>query len=316
MRKNRFIPKSETLVEVTCRTVQSRLLLHPRPEVCRLILGVLGRAQRLFQMKICNLACLSNHIHLLLVVDDAEQLSSFMEYVNSNIAREVGRLVDWKEKFWGRRYHAILVSDEPRAQEERYRYILSQGVKEGLVEKVRDWPGVHGARAILDGEPLQGYWFDRTREGAARRRGEEPGELEYATEEKVVLSPPPCWKHWSEERIRARVAEMVEQIEKEAEEDRRSRGVKVLGAKAILAQAPHQKPKQTKRTPAPGFHAVTKAARLALRDAYALFMAAYQEAAEKLRGGDRSVRFPEGSFPPALPFVRGALEQAWRLEAA
>jgi hypothetical protein len=267
-------------------------------------------------MKICNLACLSNHIHLLLVVDDAEQLSSFMEHVNSNIAREVGRLVDWKEKFWGRRYHAIIVSDEPRAQEERYRYILSQGVKEGLVEKVRDWPGVHGARAILDGETLQGYWFDRTREGAARRRGEKPGELDYATEERVVLSPPPCWQHWSAEKIRARVAELVEDIEKEAEADRRSRGVKALEAKAILAQSPHQKPKQTKRVPAPGFHAATKAARRALRDAYVLFLAAYQDAAEKLRSGDRSVRFPEGSFPPALPFVRGALDQAWRLEAA
>ena len=58
MRKNRYIPNPETLVEVTCRTVQSRLLLRPRPEVCRLILGVLGRAQRLFQVQICNLACL------------------------------------------------------------------------------------------------------------------------------------------------------------------------------------------------------------------------------------------------------------------
>ena len=265
---------------------------------------------------ICNLAFLSGHCHLLLVVEDADQLASFMEHVNSNIAREVGRLVDWREKFWGSRYHAILVTDEAKAQEERYRYVLSQGVKEGLVEKVRDWPGVHGARAILGGEPLKGYWFDRTREGAARRRGEEPGELKYATEEEVVLTPPPCWRDWSEEKIRARVAELVDEIEKEAEADRRSRGVKPLGVKAILAQSPHQKPKKTKKSSEPAFHAATKAARRALRDAYALFLAAYQEAAEKLRQGDRSSRFPEGSFPPALPFVRGTLPSTWRLAAS
>jgi len=108
----------------------------------------------------------------------------------------------------------------------------------------------------------------------------------------------------------------VDEIEKEAEADRRSRGVRPLGVKAILAQSPHQKPKKTKKSPAPAFHAATKAARLALRDAYALFLAAYREAAEKLRQGDRSNRFPEGSFPPALPFVRGALPSTWRLAAS
>ena len=38
-------------------------------------------------------------------------------------------------------------------------------------------------------------------------------------------------------------------------------------------------------------------------NAYALFVAAYRTAAEKLRAGIRDVVFPQGSFPPALPFV-------------
>ena len=295
--------------------MQSRLLLTPRPEVCHLILGVVGRAQRLCSMKICSLTFLSGHYHMLLVVEDAEQLSSFMEYVNSNIAREVGREVDWREKFWGGRYHAIVVSDEPAAQEERYRYLLSQGVKEGLVEKVRDWPGIHVARAVLDGERLQGHWFNRTKEGNARRQGKAPGELEFAEAEEVVLSPLPCWKDWSEERIRARVAGMVEEVEKEAAAERQSCGMRPLGRESILRQAPHERPKKTKRSSAPAFHAATKAARRAMREAYGWFYAAYRDAAEKLRKGERGWSFPEGSFPPALPFARGDLAQAWR-EAA
>jgi hypothetical protein len=55
--------------------------------------------------------------------------------------------------------------------------------------------------------------------------------------------------------------------------------------------------------PAPAFHAVTKAVRESLWTAYATFVAAFREAAEKLKVGDRTVRFPVGSFPPALPFV-------------
>ena len=47
------------------------------------------------------------------------------------------------------------------------------------------------------------------------------------------------------------------------------------------------------------------AAPLACREMYALFVAAYREAAGKLRKGYRGARFPIGSFPPALPFVGG-----------
>jgi len=39
-----------------------------------------------------------------------------------------------------------------------------------------------------------------------------------------------------------------------------------------------------------------------LRDAYSAFAAAFRIASERLRSGDRGARFPEGCFPPALPF--------------
>jgi hypothetical protein len=47
--------------------------------------------------------------------------------------------------FWSRRYSSIVVSDEEKAQVERFRYILSHGVKENLAERVLNWPGVHAA---------------------------------------------------------------------------------------------------------------------------------------------------------------------------
>jgi hypothetical protein len=51
-RKLRFIPDGGALVEVTCRTVQGRLLLVPSPQLNDIILGVLGRAQRLHPVEI------------------------------------------------------------------------------------------------------------------------------------------------------------------------------------------------------------------------------------------------------------------------
>ena len=101
------------------------------------------------------------------------------------------------------------------------------------------------------------------------------------------------------------MSHLVEEIETEAAAERKKTGKPVLGVAAILAQDPHDHPKRPKKEPAPFVHAATKAARLAFREMYALFVAAYREAAEKLRKGDRGAPFPLGSFPPALPFVGG-----------
>jgi hypothetical protein len=300
----RFVPERGAVVEVTVRTIQSRLLLRPSPALNERVVGVLGRAQKLYGVRCCAVAFASNHWHALLQVDDAEQLARFMQHVDGNIAREVGDLVGWSGTFWARRYTSILVSDEEAAQVDRLRYILAHGVKENLVERVLDWPGVHAGRSILEDRPLKGYWFDRTQEYAARNRGEEYGRLAYATEETFHLTRLPCWEHLSKEQYRQRVAELVEEIEAEARMARLERGLPVLGVGAVLRQNPHTQPNKAKKSSAPRFHAATKAARNALREMYGLFLAAFRDAAELLKAGDRMARFPIGSFPPGLPFVR------------
>ena len=303
-RRVRFIPEDGALVEVSCRTIQSRYLLRPGPALNEIILGVLGRAQRLYPVQICGFVFLSNHYHLLLRVPDAELLADFMEYVQSNLAREVCRLYGWKDKVWSRRYSAIVISDEEAAQVDRFRYVLANGCKEGLVASPRDWPGVNMIAAVLDGKPLTGTWFDRTKEYAARLRGESSTRYQYSTEETVALSPLPCWRHLTSDRYRERAASLVQEIEAEAAAERKRTGIQPLGAAAILRQRPHTRPNKTKKSPSPGFHAATKAARRDLWEAYARFVAAFREASEKLRNGDRTAHFPIGSFPPGLPFVR------------
>jgi hypothetical protein len=89
----------------------------------------------------------------------------------------------------------------------------------------------------------------------------------------------------------------VEDIELEAAVRRKETGARPLGPAAILTQDPHRQPKKTKKSPAPAFHAASKAVRRELWNAYALFVAAYRDAAEKLRAGDRDMVFPKGSFP-------------------
>jgi hypothetical protein len=156
-----------------------------------------------------------------------------------------------------------------------------------LVEKAREWPGVHAVRALLDEGPLEGLWFDRTQEYSARRRGEEHERNRFATPEAVTLSPLPCWEHLSPESRKERVAEFVREIEEEAAAQRKATGKTVLGRAAILKQHPHERPNRPKKSYAPLVHAASRKVRLALYEGYRAFVAAYREAAEKLKAGHR-----------------------------
>ncbi|WPB77632.1 hypothetical protein KYC5002_00500 [Archangium violaceum] len=64
-----------------------------------------------------------------------------MRYLRANLSKKVGRLADWSGGFWERRYSAEPVLDDT-ALVGRLRYVLTHGVKEGLVERSAEWPGL------------------------------------------------------------------------------------------------------------------------------------------------------------------------------
>jgi REP element-mobilizing transposase RayT len=272
----------------------------------RRFIGVIARAQRLFDVQVHAVTCLSNHWHALLSPGDAQQLAGFMNYVQGNLAKEAGDLHDWRGPFWGGRYDAALVSDEPEIQHRRLSYCLAQGAKEGLVARPELWPGVHSVHALRDGTPLRGVWYDRTALClAARGRGNSPALEDHASEEVLVLDPLPCWaaEGLSEEEIRKRVGEIVKQIAQEAATEHQANGTRPSDPESFLGVHPHHRPEKTKRSPAPLVHAATREVRQRFWEAYAIFVDAYAAAVELLRAGCQNVRFPEGSFPPRLPFV-------------
>jgi len=77
-RKLRYVPQTRTLVSITNRTLQGRYLLRPGPSFNDLFLGILGRTQRLHEMAIAAVSVLSSHFHILLIVDDAQEVAPCM----------------------------------------------------------------------------------------------------------------------------------------------------------------------------------------------------------------------------------------------
>ncbi len=303
-RELRHVREGGTMTELTTRTIQGRYLLRPSKDLNEIVLGVVGRAQRLYKVELFGVSVLSNHYHMLAWAKNSDQISDFMEFVNGNLSGEVGRLVDWPGTMFPERYRSIAVSDERRAQEERLRYLLSQGVKENLVERPEQWPGVNSVKALCYGTEFFGYWYDRTQESAANRRGEKFKKRKYAIKETVTLSPLPCWKGESEKEVRARVRKMVKEITEEEAAKRKVKKLRVVGVKAIKSRDPHTRPENLKSSPAPDFHAVDPDVLLDMRKEYRDFAKQYNRRSVSLRGEAHNAwKFPGDCFPPPLPFV-------------
>ena len=277
----RFQPEKWTTHFVTSRCIQSRMLLRPSRAGNRLIVGVFARAAQRYDVRIFGLCVLSNHYHLLIATPNASTLSSFMQYVNSNLAREMGRLHDWREKFWSRRYRASAVLDDA-AQVDRLKYIFTNSFKEGLVKHARYWPGVHSHSALVEKRPLVGIWIDRTQ-----------GHLRGHEELALKFHQLPCLSDLSDAAYLDRMRELSRKAHQECE-----RPKEFLGQKRILAVEPHTKPKITTRSPAPLCHAGCQMLARAFKVAYQAFVEMYKQTFEAFRDGLQQVVFPRGGLPP------------------
>lgn len=298
----RYMPRAKTTFEITIRTIQGRFLLRPSKKMNEIVLGVLGRALSLYKVELHSIVVASNHIHLIVTVYDIASLSSFMRHFNGNVAREVGKLHNWKEKFWGRRFTSISILDDAEMMEKTH-YILSHGCKEGLVLRPKDWPGVNCVEALTKGKQLHGVWYDRTSEYAASMAGHGVSPGDFATRYEVPLTPLPCLEHMSPEEQRELFRELVQSIGQETKARHRRKGNRVMGARKVLKQHPHERPREMKRSPVPSCHTSDRETWKTFRDGYREFVSVYRAASRRLRQGDLSVRFPENSFPPALAFV-------------
>ena len=292
-----------TVYEITSRTLHGRFLLKPTRRHKQLILGVLGRCKAQLGFELYGYGFMSNHYSILVGVETAHQLSKIMCYLNSNVARELGRKEhsDWREKFWGRRGRPIVILTEADLIA-RMRYLLANSTKEHLVSHPTVWPGAHCAKALCEGTIDRGLWIDRT---AMCNSGYTLTEAEATTVYSVVLEKLPCLKDLDDAAYRARIKEMCDEIAEEADAVRKEAGVRLGGIKRILSVNSHDSPTHFEKTPAPLAHCSDTEVFLRFKEQYRAFIAAYRAAYRELRRQVlcESSPFPRGCIAPTTSYL-------------
>lgn len=253
--------------------------------------GILAKALATEPVELFAFVILSNHVHMLIRAEPG-QISRFMNYFSGMVGYRVGKLAGWRGKFWHRAYDAAPVLDED-AVIAKLEYMLSHGVKEGLVEHARDWPGLSALPELIDGVRREFAWDDRTALWECSRR-KKPG-LVAAKKYPITLSVLPAWKGFSVARRRVLAQAALEAGEARSRALRE--GKAALGVYAILAQDPRSEPMTTKRGPRPLFHATGLESAVAFVDSWTLVSSRYHDASKRWRDGFIA-EFPPGMFRP------------------
>jgi len=281
---------------VTARCLHGRLFTRPSPRTNDVLGGVLARSVKRYGVELFAFSIASNHLHLL-VRAPRGNLSQFMQYLLTNISKKVGAVVNWRGSFWECRYSSEPVLDEG-ALLARVRYVLSHGVKEGLVRHCDEWPGLSCLPELLGKPPRVFSWFDWSKRWEARSGKHVPDRFDprFATQETLELTPLPLVRFSRRSAWRRFLRRAMRAVHEQGRRDHPH----VLGRAGVLEQDPQHRPQRPKRSKRPWCHAVSARLRIAFIEQYRAFRAAFSQASARWRNGDLSVVFPEYAHRPFL----------------
>jgi REP element-mobilizing transposase RayT len=278
---------------ITNRTFQSRLLLTPSKHTNNEVGAALARASEHHGIKLFAYIVASNHIHLI-VKGTCTSIPAFMRDFKSWSAKKVGMRIGWSGSIWGGRYSCSEITDES-ALRGRYLYVFQHGVKEGLVDNAREWPGLHCITHLLESTSRVFIWFDATGYWRAKSRGEKPRRSMFEQPFSLRLEPVPFLTFANEQERVSGLNALVEAAHEMAMRGRNNRPS--LGVRAVLAQNPLSEPVESKKSNRPVCHASTRCGMLEYLAKYRGFVAAFRTAVVTWREQQINV-FPLFAHPP------------------
>jgi putative transposase len=228
---------------------------------------------------------MSNHLHMV-VTDVRGNLPDFCHLLFGQIAKAVNAATGHVEAVFAkadRANYLELVTREAVVQE--IAYLLANPAKAGLVDTAHEWPGViTRAEDLASGAEYMGSVGDSPYLAARE-----------AKERILRIVPVP---EWEAQGIANAVSTQLAQHERDARNERRTKGLRVLGAEAVRKQHWRKMPKTGARLFGlkPTIAAARRLARIVALVAVKTFRREYRAALTSYRRGLRDVQFPHGTW--------------------
>lgn len=269
---------------VTRRCTQRQHLLRPDEETNNAFIYCLAVAAQKYEVTVLGFIQMSNHLHDL-GFDPRAQLPAFNGYFHKLLAKCMNASLGRWENFFSSHPVNVVHLEELEDIIDSLVYVITNPVTAGLVERVEDWPGASGYRALMTGEPL--------RATRPRHFFAENGTMPEQVELRVTLPPELGDKEQLLEEIRRRVA----RVEEEQAQRRLHSGRPVMGRERVLAQSRTDAPTtyEPRRRLRPTVAAKNLASRLEALRRKQEFVTAYREARAAMVAKS-PIPFPFGTY--------------------
>ena len=222
---------------VTRRCTQRQFLLRPDADSCNAFIYCLAVAAQRHDIDVMGFIQMSNHLHDG-IFDRHGCAPAFYEHFHKLLAKCMNALRGRWENFFSSEQVCVVRLETREALIDKLVYIATNPVKDGLVERVDDWPGAAGYRALLDGTPLT----------ATRPKHFFVDDGTMPASVSLTLTIPPELGDHAE--IVAEVKARVAAVEEQEARKRAETGRRVLGRYAVLRQSWRDSP--TTREPRRG----------------------------------------------------------------
>jgi hypothetical protein len=269
---------------VTRRCTQQQYLLRPDTETNNAVIYCLAVAAQRHGIDVMDFVQMSNHLHEG-IFDRNGTGPAFYEDFHKLLAKCVNALRGrWENFFSSQQTNVVRLVDRESLIKELV-YIATNPVTAGLVERVEDWPGASGYRALMSGKPIRAT---RPKHFFAKR-----GRMPETVTLKLTIPP----ELGDREEILAEVRARVAAVELEEARKRAATGRKVLGRYAVLRQSWRDSPtsKEPRRGLRPTIAARSFWARLEAIQHNREFVAKHRFARAALLAGT-PIPFPHGTY--------------------
>ncbi len=269
---------------VTRRCTQRLFLLRPEEETNNAFLYCLAEAAQHCGIEVLLTCAMSNHHHTV-IFDRDGTVPLFTERFHKLLAKCQNAWRGRWENLWSSEQVSVVHLVEPADVMHKLVYVATNPVKDRLVEKTHQWPGVNGLAALLGGRTLHAtrprHFF--------RPTGPTPAAVTLKLELPRELGDP--------QLLLVELRQRVAAVEAAAATERMRTGARVLGRRAILRQSWRDSPATPapRRNLRPRFAACDPRTRIEALLRYREFLAAYREARTHWIDGD-AIPFPVGTY--------------------
>ena len=281
--------------------------------------SALARAQELYPLTICHFLFEASHVHLIVVVDNPDDVKGFIERFKTESAHAINRLLGRKKRtIWCDGYDSPVLLTLKDVQREIV-YTYTNPAKDNLEDSVRKYPGLSSWEMWRKGRPEQVYpWIHRTDVPCIKGKYLSPQKynamagllISRAKERHTFRIEPDAWMKCfgictqeDKDELNAEILKEIKDTEKYYRQQREKKRRGVMGREKLLREQmkPNWQPERQGRRMWCICH--DKELRIEFIMMMKDLIRKAVEVYKRWKQGDQRVPFPPGLYPPPMPKV-------------